>query len=454
MRWPSAYTERCCRITSQSDSQVATPLLTPRNVPAGIITPELISDSSSFERMKSELALGHGPIAIDAERASGYRYSQRAYLIQIFRRGGGLHLIDPIAVPDRELWESLNQEFTDVEWIIHASTQDLSCLRELGLDPRILFDTELGARIAGCPRVGLGALCESLLGLSLAKEHSAVDWSIRPLKEEWLIYAALDVDVLVDLRDAVEALLEAAGKLEWAREDFAAILAAPPTPARKDPWRRTSGMHKVKDRMTLAIIRALWGARDEFARQIDISPGRIFNDEILVEIATKRPATIDAFNKLVKRRTRVSDQPTTEWFELLRHTLALGAEDLPEIRTPSTTLPPIKVWRDRNAPAYARITHARAAVALLAQELNLPTENLLSPEILRQLMWKKPHLDQHASADEIEKYLTENLVELGARNWQISHVVPVLSEPLLATEPLVIEVEETIAAPESASEEN
>ena len=404
--------------------------------------------------MREQLAQGTGAIAIDAERASGYRYSQRAYLIQIFRRGGGLHLIDPIAVPDRAAWEELSEQFQDIEWIIHASTQDLACLRELGLDPKILFDTELGARIAGCPRVGLGALCESLLGLALAKEHSAVDWSIRPLKEEWLIYAALDVDVLVDLRDQVEILLDDAGKLTWAKEDFAAILAAPPTPPRKDPWRRTSGMHKVKDRMTLAIIRELWSARDEFARQIDISPGRIFNDEILVEIATKRPSTIDEFNKLAKRRTRVSDLPTTEWFDRLRKTLALEASELPEVRVPSTTLPPIKVWRDRNAPAYARITHARAAVAELAKELNLPTENLLSPEILRQLMWKNPHFAAEVTRAEIKSYLEVNLTELGARVWQVTNVVDSLCDPVQATEPLVVEIEETSAVSEEGTAEN
>ena len=175
---------------------MAEPLLHPR---AGL--PELIIDREGFLSCLKELAVGNGPIAIDAERASGYRYSQRAYLIQIFRRNGGLHLIDPIAVSDESLWKQMNETFIDCEWIIHASTQDLPCLRELGLTPQYLFDTELGGRIAGSERVGLGPLCESLLDLALAKEHSAVDWSIRPLKQEWLNYAALDVDVLVDLRD-------------------------------------------------------------------------------------------------------------------------------------------------------------------------------------------------------------------------------------------------------------
>ena len=401
--------------------------------------PEVISERITFDAMCEQLLQGTGPIAIDAERASGYKYSQRAYLIQIFRRGGGLHLIDPIAVNDATAWSGLSELLKEEEWIIHASTQALPCLRELGLEPQLLFDTELGARIAGLPRVGLGALCESLLGLALAKEHSAVDWSTRPLPENWLIYAALDVDVLVDLRDAVAELLVDAGKLEWAQEDFAAILNNPPVAPRVDPWRRTSGMHKVRDRMTLGIIRALWSARDEYAREIDISPGRIFNDEILLELATKRPATVDEFTKIVKRRTRVTELPTTQWFETLRKTLALSLEELPEIRTPSQTLPPIKVWRERNPSAYARITHARAAVATKAAELNIPTENLLSPEVLRQLMWKNPHLSPDTPMNERINYLKVALEELGARSWQSAAVVEVLTEPLLATTPLVVE---------------
>jgi ribonuclease D len=387
--------------------------------------------------MIEALQTGHGPIAIDAERASGYRYSQRAYLIQIFRRGGGLHLIDPIAVSAQADWAQLGSTFADEEWIIHASTQDLPCLRELGLTPRILFDTELGSRIAGAPRAGLGPLCSSLLGFALAKEHSAVDWSTRPLKEEWLTYAALDVDVLVDLRDEVEKLLASQGKLEWAQEEFAAILTAAPNPPRKDPWRRTSGMHKVRDRMTLALIRAMWQARDEFAQRIDISPGRIFNDEVLLDLVTKRPAKIDEFTKIVKRRTRVESLPTTEWFTLFQQTLTLSADELPEVRTPALGLPPLKVWRERNPMAHARITHAKAALQLRAAELGMPTENLLSPEYLRQLMWKNPTVSAQSTEEEFQEYISATLLSFGARRWQVDQSWMVLQEPLLATTPLV-----------------
>ena len=213
-------------------------------------------------------------------------YSARAYLIQIKRTNGGLHLIDPIPFgPHHPCFIQLNSLISNEEVILHASTQDLPCLRELGIEPQILFDTELGGRIAGLPRVGLGPLLETLMGVSLAKEHSAADWSKRPLPSEWLNYAALDVELLVELRDKVYQLLVDAGKWEWAQEDFASIISAPPPPARIDPWRRTSGMHKIKKRLHMAVVRELWQTRNTLAQELDISPGRLLTDAAISEIA-------------------------------------------------------------------------------------------------------------------------------------------------------------------------
>jgi len=403
------------------------PLLYPR---AGL--PKLVESDEELRDVITELAKGHGPIAVDAERASGFRYSQRAYLIQIFRRGGGIHLIDPIAASNPDTWALLDSTFKECEWIIHASTQDLPCLNELGIHPTKLFDTELGGRIAGCERVGLGALTESLLELQLAKEHSAVDWSLRPLKEEWLIYAALDVDVLIDLRDEMGKLLLSRGYLEYAQEDFAAILENMSTPplSKRDPWRKCAGIHKVRDRTALAIIRELWLARDAYARSVDIAPGRIFNDESLLEIAIKRPLTIDLFTKIITRRSRSHNHPVTQWFDLYRAALALQKDQLPELRLPATGLPPQKLWKDRNPLGYARLTHARAAVLERAQELSMPAENLISPEAVRQSMWSEPSPDAGLS------YLEEKLRAAGARSWQVSLVAPILVLPLHESEPL------------------
>jgi ribonuclease D len=291
--------------------------------------------------------------------------------------------------------------------------------------------------------VGLGALTESLLELQLAKEHSAVDWSIRPLKEEWLIYAALDVDVLIDLRDEMEKLLLSRGYLEYAHEDFAAILenSSTPPPSKRDPWRKCAGIHKVRDRTALAIIRELWIARDLYAREVDTAPGRIFNDDALLEIAVKRPLTIDLFTKMITRRSRAKDQPVTQWFDIYRGALAMQRDQLPELRLPATGLPPQKLWKDRNPLGYARLTHARAAVLERAQELAMPAENLISPEAVRQSMWSEP------AAGVGLAYIEEKLRAAGARPWQISLVGPALVAPLHEREPLPPPPEPVESAP-------
>ena len=421
---------------------MAEPLLAPIG---GV--PELIETPDALAEMISQLQAGSGPIAIDAERASGYKYSARAYLIQIKRNGGGLHLIDPIAVGETKYWGELNKTFADQEWIIHASTQDLACLREVGIDPQIMFDTELAGRIAGCERVGLGPLTEQLLGVTLAKEHSAVDWSLRPLRPEWLNYAALDVELLIELRNEIEKLLIEKGKLKWAQQDFAAILKAPPPPPRKEPWRRASGIHKVRDLKALAIIRALWLARNEFGREIDLAPGRIFNDETLLLIATKPPKGFGDFKKALLRRTRLTDMPFEKWFQIFEEAQKLEGEDLPKLRVPSEGLPPAKMWQSRNPLGYARLTHARAAIIECALANSMPPENLISPEAVRRVCWPTPP----ESESDRKAFVAGELAELGARPWQIDLVMAPIAAILGEIEPLVVEVEaaETDPTPES-----
>uniref|UniRef100_UPI0004629B55 ribonuclease D n=1 Tax=Arthrobacter sp. TB 26 TaxID=494420 RepID=UPI0004629B55 len=211
--------------------------------------PLVIETRSGLERCAEALAAGHGPAGVDAERASGFRYGQRAFLVQIRREGSGTWLIDPEPFGDLGI---INDALRGVEWILHAASQDLPCLSELGMWPDRLFDTELAARLAGLPRVGLAAVIEQLLGFGLAKEHSAADWSTRPLPEPWLRYAALDVEVLTELREELIELLVADGKLDFAEQEFAAILEAGQAPPRVDPWRKTSGLHQIRDRRQLA----------------------------------------------------------------------------------------------------------------------------------------------------------------------------------------------------------
>ncbi|GAA4896069.1 ribonuclease D [Streptomyces coeruleoprunus] len=391
------------------------PLLEPRE---GI--PPVVADADSLARVIAAFEAGTGPVAVDAERASGYRYGQRAYLVQLRREGAGTALIDPVGCPDLS---GLGTALDGIEWILHAATQDLPCLREIGMVPSRLFDTELAGRLAGFPRVGLGAMVESVLGYVLEKGHSAVDWSTRPLPEPWLRYAALDVELLVDLRDALEKELDRQGKLEWARQEFEAISSAPPPPPRKDPWRRTSGMHKVRRRRQMAVVRELWTARDRIAQRRDVSPGKVLSDAAIVEAALALPPNVHALTALPGFGHRMGRRQLEQWQAAVDRAKALPDAELPQPGQPVAGPPPPRAWADKDPAAAARLSAARAAVSALAETLNLPQENLITPDTVRRVCWEPPK-------DPTPESVAETLVGYGARTWQIEQVTPALVKAL------------------------
>ncbi|MGW0763496.1 ribonuclease D [Streptomyces sp. NPDC002814] len=396
------------------------PLLEPRD---GI--PPVVADDAALAEVIAAFAAGSGPVAVDAERASGYRYGQRAYLVQLRREGAGTALIDPVDCPDLS---GLGEALSGVEWVLHAATQDLPCLREIGMVPTRLFDTELAGRLAGFPRVGLGAMVEGVLGFVLEKGHSAVDWSTRPLPEPWLRYAALDVELLVDLRDALEKELDRQGKLEWAHQEFAAIAAAPPAEPRKDPWRRTSGMHKVRRRRQLGVVRELWQMRDRIAQRRDVSPGKVLSDAAIVEAALALPANVHALAALNGFGHRMGRRQLEQWQAAVDRAKALADAQLPQPGQAVTGPPPPRAWADKDPAAAARLSAARAGVSALAEELNMPQENLITPDTVRRVCWEPPvPVDAEA--------VGTALAGFGARAWQVELVTPVLVEALSAEAP-------------------
>ena len=384
--------------------------------PAALSAPVvLVEDSVGFHRALDDLLEAEGPLAVDAERASGFRYSSRAYLVQVHRTGAANYLIDPISVGHLG---AITRSLADQEWIIHAAHQDLACLREVGVDPQNLFDTELGARLAGLPRVGLQGVVEDILGLSLAKEHSAADWSTRPLPQEWLTYAALDVELLPRVRDEIARILHDAGKTDLAREEFHAQLSLPGSRPRTEPWRRLSGLHQVRGQRALAIARELWLAREAFAEETDRAPGRLVPDRSLVAAVLANPQTKSDLAGVKAFHGRASRSELGRWWDAIER--GRTTDDLPETRAPSEGPPPPRVWPDRNPEAAARMSAAREVLARVAEEHTIPAENLLTPDYLRRLCWEPPEPQSAAS-------IAMFLLDKGARPWQIALVADPLA---------------------------
>ncbi|WP_062464535.1 HRDC domain-containing protein [Demequina soli] len=398
--------------STKDDAPAPIPLTEPEGgVPPIIDTPEALAAACEA------FAAGTGPVAADAERASGFRYGQGTYLAQFKREGAGIALIDTAALPDLS---SFGEALGDAEWIFHAASQDLPGMRELGMSPAKVFDTELGARLLGWPRVGLAAVVERELGFALAKEHSAQDWSTRPLPHDWLVYAALDVEVLLDLRERLAGHLVAAGKLEWAEQEFEAVRLAPPPEPREEPWRRTSGSHMVRDQRGLAIVRSLWEARDKEARRRDISPGRVLRDQAIVAAAQARPASLDALLGVREFQSKGTKRRAPQWYKAIEEAMTLPEKQLPARRAPQGDGPPQqRVWKDKRPEAFARLGAARDRIATLVERHEVPAENLLQPDAMRRACW------EYAGGG--EAWIRDFLASRGARAWQLDVVAPELA---------------------------
>ena len=351
------------------------------------------------------------PVAVDAERASSYRYSSRAYLVQLRTEAAGTALIDPLAftIPD-----TLRQLLAEREWVLHAAGQDLPSLAEIGLRPGSLFDTELAARLLGMERVGLSAVVEDTVGLRLAKEHSAADWSKRPLPESWLLYAALDVEVLVEVRDVLAARLQEAGKDRWAREEFEHERTREQGPTRSSSWRGLHGIGALRSPKQLAAAQQMWARRDEIASAEDLSPHRVIKDRDLVAGAKEAVRGRDAFYRALPVKLRRKDM----WWQAARSGLEMPAAHLPSRSEPSYP-PPHKLWSKKHPEAWERYQTVRAAMNERAEELTVPAENLLQPSLLRHWVW------EHEQAGGTTAVETE-LQELGARPWQAELSAPVI----------------------------
>jgi ribonuclease D len=383
-----------------------------------------------------------GQIAIDAERASGFKYSQRAYLVQLKSETSDIFLIDPVTIPEivaskpfRELASFLN----DREWILHAATQDLACLEEIGLKPGAIFDTELAARLAGQSRVGLGSLTESLLSLKLAKEHSAADWSTRPLPESWLNYAALDVDVLHDLSNAVNELLIRQQKQSFAAEEFEALLSFKPKPPKLERWRGITGLHKVTDALILEVARQLWQAREALAIKMDVAPGRLIPDAAILAAATEKPKSKPELASMRSFTGRASRSYLATWWDAIQS--AYRATELPNLRPEKTdAIPNHRNWSSKFPEADKRLRFAKQALQELSEKMEIPIENLLTPDVLRQVSFTPP---ESSAPDAVRQIL----ISLGARSWQANLTAELIVEAFSQSLVLVTDSKES-APPE------
>lgn len=384
--------------------------------PAGGV-PAVVTTRLQYEEVISSFAAATGPVAADAERASGFRYGQATYLAQFKRAGAPIALIDTAAITDLS---ELAAAIGDAEYVFHAASQDLPGMHDLGVFPTKVFDTELAARLLGWPKVGLAAVIERTLGYTLAKEHSAQDWSVRPLPDSWLAYAALDVELLIEVRDALAAELAAADKTEWALQEFEAVRTAPPAEPKVDPWRRVSGTHTVRDARGLAIVKSLWEERDAEARRRDITPGRVLRDLAITAAARVKPTSLDALLNIPEWQSKGTKRAAPRWWPAVEAAMALPENGLPARRPPAGDgPPPPRAWAEKRPEAAQRLAAARTALQELSARHEIPVENLAQPDAVRRACWEY----REGGAE----WIAQALRSRGARPWQVELVAPALT---------------------------
>ena len=397
---------------------------TPPGAPPPPARYEFVDDTAGLADVASALESAPGPVAVDVERASGIRYSERAFLLQLRSETGPALLVDP-ETPGRTIGP-IAEVLSGRQLLLHAASQDLPSLRELGIRPSSLIDTELAGRFLGIERVNLGAMISEHLGIGLAKAHSAADWSRRPLPGAWLDYAAYDVLFLHELAAAVLPRLDDLGRREWYEAECRHLVDSGPAPTAADPWRRLSRLSSLRDTRQLARARELWMARDRVAADRDVAPKRLLPDSAIIEAARRGPSTrtellsIDGFDGPHRRRL------VDDWMAALEWAAGLGREDLPSRQGPRGDHPPHATWKRSEPEAAALLEVAREALAMLAEEYALEQSLLLKPSTLRLWVWRAATTGPADDAEVLDQVLREE----GARPWQIDLTSAVLLEAL------------------------
>jgi ribonuclease D len=251
-----------------------------------------------------------------------------------------------------------------------------------------------------------------------------------------LLYAALDVELLVPLRDRMARDLREQGKLEWAQQEFEALTSFTGPKAKPDPWRRVSGTRSLRTRRHLATLQALWNTREDIARRRDVSPGRIVPDSTLVDLAARAPrhredlaaATPDPSAARQRRAQQGLRRHAAEWLAAISEAAALPEEDLPSRGVSAPGPPPARSWADRDPEAAARLNAAKILMQQLSEQHEIPVENLITPELLRRVLWDPPQSPDLASVE-------KTLADAGARPWQQQIVAPVVLAAVRASTP-------------------
>ena len=268
-------------------------------------------------------------IGFDTEADSLHHYTEKVCLLQLTAFGGASWLVDPLAVRDLAPLAPVFADATVLK-VVHGGDNDVrSMRRDFGFVFRTMFDTAIAARLLGDTEVGLQALVRDQLGIELSKGSQRDDWSKRPLTPRQEAYALGDVEHLMALATGLTRRLAAAGRTEWAREEFAALASLPAAEKRTGPddFRRIKSSARLPRRQQ-AVLRELYQWREARAAAADRPPFKIVGPEILLAMTEQIPATVDDVARALASFPRQAGEIEAV-FAAITRALALPEHELP-----------------------------------------------------------------------------------------------------------------------------
>ena len=389
-----------------------------------------MAGDAAIRQAADRLAQGTGWCAVDTERASGFRYHNRVCLLQIRRTGAGTMLIDVESDPQATT-DFIGRVLADTGWVVHAASTDLPYLEQLRLRPPQLFDTELAGRFLGFHRVNLAAMVEHYLGVRLRKNHGGEDWSRRPIPSGWLDYAALDVEYLLPLADAMRSeLTQQHPKDEWVTEecDYLTRVYRGYSPTPKS-WEDLKGVHGLRTSKQLQVARWLWRVREKLARASDTAVSRLLPDKALVALATELPTTVPKVMRTPGYPPRLR-RKARYWANQVDKALRTAQDRWPEpfpIPTYRDTPPSRYTWSRYYPESFPKLTMVREELARVAAQVEIPVENMIQSSDTNEIVWRSQELKEVTDNTE----LLALLQRLQIRPWQQKLCLPIFTSILL-----------------------
>lgn len=370
-----------------------------------------IRTEEELEELVDELSRVRA-VGLDTEADSLHRYTEKVCLLQVSAHGGGSWLVDPLALRDLSPLAAILADPSIVK-VVHGGENDVMSLRrDFGFGFRTLFDTAIAARLLGDREVGLQALVRNELGVELEKGSQRDDWSRRPLTPKQEAYALGDVAHLMALATRLTGRLAAAGRTEWAREEFAALAELPPAEKRTGPdeFRRIKGSSALSPRKQ-AVLRELYLWREARAAAADRPPFKIVGSEVLLALADDLPEHLDEVERVLARYPRAARE-ADEVLAAIERGL-----DLPDDELPARP----KHERPRRSPAaLRRIDALRDWRAAEAERSGLDVAIVMPQRLLERI------------ADAAPESLDDLVAVDGVRRWRVSAWGPALLAALEA----------------------